>query len=346
MSPIITLSGSATINLNQGDVFNDAGAIASDDVDGDISANIIVGGDSVDTATAGSYIVTYNVSDAAGNLATQVTRTINVGGLPVTSTYIMPPLNDTGVLIGGNYPTGNNIGCTGETIAEQDCSLGRDKQAADGALAKVGAGSAGFDFTKLGSNGTPLAIQNQAWNDLGNESAGTIWSCVKDNHTNLIWEVKVNSVQGGGLHSKEDLFFWYSTDASNNGGTPGVDKNPNGTSTCTGQNQNDSGTFCNTQAFIARVNAENLCGDNDWRLPNLHESLSIIDYGKATSPAMDTDFFPNDSNASFLDQWYWTSTPWVVNTGDTTSAINDDEGGVVNGLRNFANSARLVRAAQ
>ena len=38
----------------------------TDNVDGDISANIVIGGDTVDTNTAGQYIVTYNVSDAAG----------------------------------------------------------------------------------------------------------------------------------------------------------------------------------------------------------------------------------------------------------------------------------------
>ena len=33
---------------------------------------------SVDVNTVGTYTVTYNVSDAAGNAATQVTRTINI----------------------------------------------------------------------------------------------------------------------------------------------------------------------------------------------------------------------------------------------------------------------------
>ena len=32
----------------------------------------------VDVNTVGTYTVTYNVSDAAGNAATQVTRTINI----------------------------------------------------------------------------------------------------------------------------------------------------------------------------------------------------------------------------------------------------------------------------
>ncbi|WP_345278251.1 immunoglobulin-like domain-containing protein, partial [Litoribaculum gwangyangense] len=58
------------------------GATASDNKDGDITANIVIGGDIVNTNIPGSYIITYNVSDAAGNAATQVTRTVNVTSLP------------------------------------------------------------------------------------------------------------------------------------------------------------------------------------------------------------------------------------------------------------------------
>ena len=77
-APVITLVGDAVVDLNVGDTYNEEGATATDNVDGDISANIVIGGDTVDTNTAGQYIVTYNVSDAAGNTATEVTRTVNV----------------------------------------------------------------------------------------------------------------------------------------------------------------------------------------------------------------------------------------------------------------------------
>ena len=76
--PDITLIGDAVVELNVGDAYNEEGATATDNVDGDISANIVIGGDTVDTNTAGQYIVTYNVSDAAMNAATEVTRTVNV----------------------------------------------------------------------------------------------------------------------------------------------------------------------------------------------------------------------------------------------------------------------------
>ncbi|GAB4515603.1 MAG: hypothetical protein Tsb004_24610 [Allomuricauda sp.] len=77
-APVITLNGDATVDLNVGDSYTEAGATATDDTDGDISGNIVVGGDTVDVNTAGTYVITYNVNDAAGNAANEVTRTVNV----------------------------------------------------------------------------------------------------------------------------------------------------------------------------------------------------------------------------------------------------------------------------
>ncbi len=50
----------------------------------------------------------------------------------------------------------------------QDARFGRDAANADGVLVKTGGGDAGFDFTKLGADGQPLAIQNQPWARDGN----------------------------------------------------------------------------------------------------------------------------------------------------------------------------------
>ncbi|MBC8755247.1 DUF5011 domain-containing protein [Kordia sp. YSTF-M3] len=84
VAPVITLTGSATINLNVGDSYTDAGATATDNVDGNLTSSIAVTG-SVNTNAVGTYTLNYNVSDAAGNAATQVSRTVNVtdGTAPV-----------------------------------------------------------------------------------------------------------------------------------------------------------------------------------------------------------------------------------------------------------------------
>ncbi len=78
-APLITLLGSNPVNLNVGDPYVEAGATATDIVDGDLSANIVIDASAVDTAVQGSYPVTYNISDAAGNAAAQVVRTVVVG---------------------------------------------------------------------------------------------------------------------------------------------------------------------------------------------------------------------------------------------------------------------------
>ncbi len=75
--PEIVLSGDAEITLECGESFTDPGAMASDNVDGDISARIVVRGDTVDPTKPGVYSLYYEITDAAGNTTTQ-TRTVTV----------------------------------------------------------------------------------------------------------------------------------------------------------------------------------------------------------------------------------------------------------------------------
>ena len=76
IDPVITLVGSSSITLEFGETYVEAGATATDNDDGDITANIVISG-TVDTSTAGTYPVTYSVSDVAGN-SDSVTRTVTV----------------------------------------------------------------------------------------------------------------------------------------------------------------------------------------------------------------------------------------------------------------------------
>lgn len=84
--PIITLNGNQTINLNVGDNYFEPGASAIDDVDGDISSNILITGNETlltnpTSLPEGSYVLAYNVSDSSGNSAIEKIRTVNV--LPI-----------------------------------------------------------------------------------------------------------------------------------------------------------------------------------------------------------------------------------------------------------------------
>jgi hypothetical protein len=61
-----------------GDSFTDPGATAMDDVQGDLTAQIVVDNPVVLTVI-GTYMVRYNVTDRAGNRAPQAERTVTVG---------------------------------------------------------------------------------------------------------------------------------------------------------------------------------------------------------------------------------------------------------------------------
>ena len=75
-APVITIIGANPVDVDLGATYSDAGATATDVHDGDLTSSITVSSN-VDTNTAGTYTVTYTVSDAAGNQATE-TRTVNV----------------------------------------------------------------------------------------------------------------------------------------------------------------------------------------------------------------------------------------------------------------------------
>jgi hypothetical protein len=77
LPPLLSLKGSSTVVVQQGDSFVDEGASASDNIDGDLSASVVIEGE-VNTSILGEYVLTYQVSDTAGNSAPPVTRTVLV----------------------------------------------------------------------------------------------------------------------------------------------------------------------------------------------------------------------------------------------------------------------------
>ena len=78
VKPVITLIGDAVMRLPLGSAFKEPGYTATDDVSGDITGDVVISGDVVDTGKPGTYTILYDVSDEAGNAADQVQRTVIV----------------------------------------------------------------------------------------------------------------------------------------------------------------------------------------------------------------------------------------------------------------------------
>ena len=78
-APEIELVGDATVAVCVGETYQDRGAIAMDNCDGDLTAGIVVE-NPVNTGAPGVYSITYRVTDAAGNHAVEVTRRVVVLG--------------------------------------------------------------------------------------------------------------------------------------------------------------------------------------------------------------------------------------------------------------------------
>ncbi|CDD30095.1 lipoprotein [Clostridium sp. CAG:433] len=73
--PVIELFGDKTITIKVGDTYKEPGAVATDNVDGDITKKIKITG-KVDTKKEGEYVIKYTVSDKAGNKATAERKVI------------------------------------------------------------------------------------------------------------------------------------------------------------------------------------------------------------------------------------------------------------------------------
>ena len=76
IAPQISLTGGEVYYIRMGDTYNEPGYTAVDICDGDVTDKVSVSGN-VDTANAGKYTVTYNVSDNCGN-ESEVQRTVKV----------------------------------------------------------------------------------------------------------------------------------------------------------------------------------------------------------------------------------------------------------------------------
>lgn len=100
--PTLEITGNSAVSIKLGETYIDAGAVAQDAEDGDLTAAIVVSSD-VDTSVAGVYQISYTVTDSDGNTVqairmVQVTSGSAVSDYAVSweSAFTMPPQDADG----------------------------------------------------------------------------------------------------------------------------------------------------------------------------------------------------------------------------------------------------------
>ncbi|GAA0397603.1 hypothetical protein GCM10009133_03290 [Cocleimonas flava] len=78
--PVILVTGQNPLTIVVGTQYNDDGATALDDTDGEVAATAVDGSDIIDTSEVGEFTVTYEATDIAGNTATATRVVIVVEG--------------------------------------------------------------------------------------------------------------------------------------------------------------------------------------------------------------------------------------------------------------------------
>ena len=145
---------------------------------------------------------------------------------------------------------------------------------------------------------------------------------VRDNVTGLIWELKTDD---GSVHDKDNKYDWYDSNPATNGGDPGSVNNN-----------------INTEEFIKTLNSDAFGGYSDWRMPAIHELISIVNYN-SYNPAIVDYYFPNINPKP-----YFSSTTNIRDQNNANKAwgVNFDNGRIYSYYKNTAYYVRAVRSEQ
>ena len=212
--PVITLIGSSSITHLNGTIYNDLGATAIDNYDGNLTSLIDTTG-TVDYNVDGLYTITYNVKDASGNEAIPVTRSIKVSTEVIynfnytgsaqsfTATYSGRYILEVWGAQGGNdiyYPTTNIGGTGGYTKGELTLTANANL------YVYVGGQGTGCMNSNWGSSGgggaTDIRLVSGDWNnEQGLYSRIIVAGGGGGRHGNNYELVKVLGNYGGGLTS-------------------------------------------------------------------------------------------------------------------------------------------------
>ena len=320
----VTLSAASASNVSVNYSTTDGTALAASDYTAANATLTIPAGQTTGTITVLVNADTTLEPNETLTLTLSAPAGATLGTATATGTILNDDfgLNDTGITQWSDTIV-SNLTVTQAAFPGQDADHGRDAMAAAGTLVKTGGGKAGFDFTKLDAVGQPLANQAATY-------AATPWDCVRDNVTGLMWEVKTTTPSS--LRNMNNVYTWYNSDPYSNGGNAGT---PAATPAC------NTGGACDTEKYVAAVNAAGLCGFSDWRMPKVDELYSLIDFSvPVPNLAIDNAYFPNAiANA------YWSAAPYAGNAANAWSVLFNLSN---NGASSKANNAyvRLVRGGK
>jgi len=209
--PVITLNGDPTVTVEVGASYTDAGAAATDNYDDDtaLSSNIITV-NTVDTDIVASYTLTYNVSDVAGNAATEVTRTVNVVDTSVPVTYFVKAGgNNSGGLSEENaFTTVNNAvvaASDGDTIIivgsiNQTGQVGVGKSISFVGQTNATITGAGARMYVINAAGKTISFTNITFQDATTTNPGAVITITQSSDltlTDCVFKNNVSTVNGG-----------------------------------------------------------------------------------------------------------------------------------------------------
>ena len=269
------------------------------------------------SATSSNATLTVNVPPA---ITVQPTaQTITAGAMATFSVTA----TGTGTLSYQWKKNGINItGGTGATTSSYTTpAMG---YAGNGAVySVVVSDSAGTTTSSTATLTVSKSSTAQSYGYVANASDGlfTKEECVQDYNTGLVWEGKTASPATSRLGTST---------YTNYDGTGSGQKSGGANAT---QAEIDAST--NSIGYKNSVNASNLCGYNDWRLPTKEELEGIL--ASSGILKIDTTWF-----SSTQVNYYWSSSPYVGNSGNAW-AVNFYFGIVDNGDRGSNSHVRLVR---
>ncbi|MDP7553865.1 MAG: DUF1566 domain-containing protein [Candidatus Thioglobus sp.] len=166
------------------------------------------------------------------------------------------------------------------------------------------------DLVKLSDEGKKLNIDDSEW------------SCVLDEDSSLVWEVKKDKE---GIQYMMNTHTWFD-----------------------GETGEESGKYsrncfwnkdCNTKSYISAINKQQFCSFNDWRLPTRNELETLLNYYGESDILIDLRFFPNTQNTT-----YWTSVS-LENNPSLAYEVPFFFGGSIVRDKSIDTHIRLVRSA-